>query len=43
MIDVANASKLDLLIAEVIGEIKITRLPQRKAKRSELLSVRNAR
>ena len=43
MIDVANASKLDLLIAEVLVEIKVTRLPQRKAKRSELISYRNAR
>ena len=43
MIDVANATKLDLLIAEVLGEIKVTRLPQSKAKRSELISYRNTR
>ena len=43
MIDVANATKLDLLIAEVLGEIKVTKLPQRKAKRSELISYRNTR
>ena len=41
MIDVANASKLDLLIAEVLGEIKVTKLPRRNAKRSQLLSHRN--
>jgi len=41
MIDVAKATKLDLLIAEIVGEIKVTKLPQRKAKRSELLSHRN--
>ncbi len=43
MIDVANATKLDLLLAEIVGEIKVVKLPRRNAKRSELLSVRNAR
>ncbi len=43
MIDVAKATKLDLLIAEILGEITVTKLPQRKAKRSELISYRNAR
>jgi len=43
MIDVANASKLDLLLAEIKQEIKFVKLPRRDAKRSELLSARNAR
>ncbi len=41
MVDVANATKLDLLLAEIAGEITVTRLPQKKAKRGELLSHRN--
>ena len=43
MIDVANATKLDLLIEEIKGEIKVVKLPRREAKRSELLSHRNTR
>ena len=43
MIDVAKATKLDLLLAEISGEITVVKLPQRKAKRSELLSHRNTR
>ena len=43
MIDVANATKLDLLLAEISGEIKVVNLPRREAKRSELLSHRNTR
>jgi hypothetical protein len=33
----ASASSVDLLIAECQGLVKVTRLPQRKAKRSELV------
>ena len=33
----AAGSSLDLLLAETRGEVKVTRLPQRKAKRSELV------
>jgi hypothetical protein len=33
----AAGSALDLLIAETQGLVKVTRLPQRKAKRSELV------
>ena len=43
MINVANATKLDMLVAQIQGEIKVVKLPRREAKRSELLSVRNAR
>ena len=39
-IDVATASKLDLLVADVQGEIKYTVLPTRKARKSELLMSR---
>ena len=43
MIDVAKATKLDLLLAEINGEITVVKLPQRNAKRSELLSHRYTR
>jgi hypothetical protein len=36
MINVATASKLDLLIADTQGSIKYTILPARKARKSEL-------
>lgn len=37
MINAATATKLDLLVADIQGEIKYTVLPTRKAKRSELI------
>jgi hypothetical protein len=40
MINVATASKLDLLIADTQGSIKYTVLPTRKARKSELLMSR---
>jgi hypothetical protein len=36
-IDIAKASKLDLLVADIQGNIKYTVLPTRKAKKSELI------
>lgn len=39
-IDIAKASKLDLLVADIQGEIKYTVLPTRKARKSELLMSR---
>lgn len=39
-IDIAKASKLDLLVADVQGQIKYTVLPTRKARKSELLMSR---
>ena len=36
-INVATATKLDLLIADTQGEIKYTVLPARKARKSELI------
>ena len=36
-IDIAKASKLDLLVADIQGEIKYTVLPTRKARKSELI------
>ena len=33
----ASAPSIDLLLAEIRGEVKVTRLPARKAKRSELV------
>ena len=33
----ASAPSVDLLLAEIRGEVKVTRLPARKAKRSELV------
>jgi hypothetical protein len=36
-LDLTKASKLDLLIAELQGEVKVTRLPTRKARKSELI------
>ena len=38
--DIAKASKLDLLVADIQGEIKYTVLPTRKARKSELLMSR---
>jgi hypothetical protein len=35
-----TATKLDLAIAEARGEFKVTRLPMRKARKSELLMTR---
>jgi hypothetical protein len=35
-----TATKLDLAIAEVRGHIKVTRLPARKARKSELIMTR---
>lgn len=40
MINVATASKLDLLIADTQGSIKYTVLPTRKARKSELIMSR---
>ena len=39
-IDIAKASKLDLLIADTQGQLKYTVLPTRKAKKSELIMSR---
>jgi len=39
-INVATASKLDLLVADVQGQIKYTVLPTRKARKSELIMSR---
>jgi len=39
-IDIATATKLDLLIADTQGQIKYTVLPTRKARKSELLMSR---
>ena len=39
-INVATATKLDLLIADTQGQIKYTVLPTRKARKSELLMSR---
>ena len=39
-IDIATASKLDLLIADTQGQIKYTVLPTRKARKSELIMSR---
>jgi hypothetical protein len=39
-INVATATKLDLLVADIQGEIKYTVLPTRKARKSELLMSR---
>ena len=36
-LNIATASKLDLLVADVQGQIKYTVLPTRKAKKSELI------
>ena len=36
-LNLTKASKLDLLLAELNGEVKVTRLPIRKAKKSELI------
>jgi len=36
----AAASSTDLLIAEIQGKVKVTRLPQRKPRRSELVMSR---
>ena len=36
-LDLTKASKLDLLIAELQCEVKVTRLPTRKARKSELV------
>ena len=35
--EIAASSPLDLLIAETQGKVKVTRLPKRKAKKSELI------
>ena len=43
MVDVANATKLDLLLAQIHGEITVIKLPRKDAKRGELLSHRNKR
>ena len=37
MIDISTASKLDLMIADVQGNIKYTVLPVRKPRKSELV------
>ena len=39
-INIATASKLDLLIADTQGQIKYTVLPTRKARKSELIMSR---
>lgn len=39
-LNVAKASKLDLLIADTQGQIKYTVLPTRKARKSELIMSR---
>ena len=39
-LNIAKASKLDLLIADTQGQIKYTVLPTRKAKKSELIMSR---
>jgi hypothetical protein len=39
-IDIAKASKLDLLIADTQGQLKYTVLPTRKARKSELIMSR---
>ncbi len=39
-LNIATATKLDLLIADIQGEIKYTVLPTRKARKSELLMSR---
>jgi hypothetical protein len=36
-LNIATASKLDLLVADIQGNIKYTVLPTRKAKKSELI------
>ena len=36
-LNIATASKLDLLVADVQGQIKYTVLPTRKARKSELI------
>lgn len=36
-INIATATKLDLLVADIQGEIKYTVLPTRKARKSELI------
>ena len=33
----ASAPSMDLLLAEIRGEVKVTRLPARKARKSELV------
>jgi hypothetical protein len=39
-LNVATATKLDLLIADTLGEVKYTVLPTRKARKSELIMSR---
>jgi hypothetical protein len=39
-IDISKASKLDLLVADVQGQLKYTVLPTRKARKSELIMSR---
>jgi hypothetical protein len=39
-IDIATATKLDLLIADTQGQLKYTVLPTRKARKSELIMSR---
>ena len=39
-IDIAKASKLDLLVADTLGQLKYTVLPTRKARKSELIMSR---
>jgi hypothetical protein len=39
-IDIAKASKLDLLVADTLGQVKYTVLPTRKARKSELIMSR---
>jgi hypothetical protein len=39
-IDIATATKLELLVADVQGQIKYTVLPTRKARKSELIMSR---
>jgi hypothetical protein len=36
-LNIATATKLDLLIADTLGEVKYTVLPTRKARKSELI------
>lgn len=39
-LNIATATKLDLLIADTLGEVKYTVLPTRKARKSELIMSR---
>ena len=38
--EIAASSSSDLLIAEIQGKVKVTRLPMRKARKSELVMTR---